>query len=124
SSCRTSLDAGELSTLPTIATIADGIDVKRPGELTFSIIQRLVDDVVLVNDEEIIAAVLLLMERNKLLVEGAGAVGVAALLSGMIKLKGKKVLVPLTGGNIDINLVGRFFENVLAVDGSFFIILS
>src|SRR5437763_13644646 len=98
SSCRTSLDAGELCTLPTITTIADGIAVKRPGELTFSIIQRLVDEVVLVNDEEIIAAVLLLMERNKLLVEGAGAVGVAALLSGTIKLNGTKVLVPLTGG--------------------------
>jgi len=122
SSCRTSLDAGELSTLPTIATIADGIAVKRPGELTFSIIQRLVDDVVLVNDEEIIAAVLLLMERNKLLVEGAGAVGVAALLSGTVKLKGKKVLVPLTGGNIDINLVGRFIEHGLAAAGRYFVI--
>jgi threonine dehydratase len=122
SSCRTSLDSGELSTLPTIATIADGIAVKRPGELTFSIIQRLVDDVVLVNDEEIIAAVLLLMERNKLLVEGAGAVGVAALLSGTVKLKGKKVLVPLTGGNIDINLVGRFIEHGLAAAGRYFVI--
>src|SRR5438552_6595958 len=100
-SCRTSLDTGELHTLQSITTIADGIAVKRPGSLTFSIIQRLVDDVVLVDDEEIISAVLLLMERNKLLVEGAGAVGLAALLSGTVKLKGKKVLVPLTGGNID-----------------------
>src|SRR2546427_7610337 len=122
SSCRTSLDAGELCTLPTITTIADGIAVKRPGELTFSLIQRLVDDVILVNDEEIIAAVLLLMERNKLLVEGAGAVGVAALLSGTVKLKGKKVLVPLTGGNIDINLVGRFIEHGLAAAGRYFVI--
>jgi threonine dehydratase len=120
-SCRTSLDAGELSTLPTIATIADGIAVKRPGTLTFSIIQRLVDDVVLVNDEAIISAVLLLMERNKMLVEGAGAAGVAALLSGMVKLKGKKVLVPLTGGNIDINLVSRFIEHGLAAAGRYFV---
>ncbi len=122
SSCRTSLDAGELCTLPTITTIADGIAVKRPGELTFSLIQRLVDDVILVNDEEIIAAVLLLMERNKLLVEGAGAAGVAALLSGTLELKGKKVIVPLTGGNIDINLVGRFIEHGLAAAGRYFVI--
>jgi threonine dehydratase len=121
-SCRSSLAAGALQSLPTIATIADGIAVKRPGTLTFSIIQRLVDEVVVVNDEAIISAVLLLMERNKMLVEGAGAVGVAALLSGAIKLPGKKVLVPLTGGNIDINLVGRFIEHGLAAAGRYFVI--
>src|SRR5205823_10226222 len=120
--CHASLEAGALQTLPTITTIADGIAVKRPGVLTFSIIQRLVDDVVLVDDEEIISAVLLLMERSKLLVEGAGAAGVAALLSGVIKLKGKKVLVPLTGGNIDINLVSRFIEHGLAAAGRYFVI--
>ncbi len=121
-SFRSSLDAGELRTTPAITTIADGIAVKRPGELTFSIIQRLVDDVVLVNDEAIIAAVLFLMERIKMLVEGAGAVGVAALLSGAVKLEGKKVLVPLTGGNIDINVVGRFIEHGLADAGRYFVI--
>lgn len=121
-SCRAALDAGELRTLPNIATIADGIAVKCPGALTFSIIQRLVDDVVVVDDEAIISAVLLLMERNKMLVEGAGAVGVAALLSGAIKLPGKKVLVPLTGGNIDINLVERFISHGLAAAGRYFVI--
>lgn len=121
-SLRASLDAGQLQTLPAITTIADGIAVKRPGELTFSIISRLVDDVVLVNDEEIIGAVLFLMERCKMLVEGAGAAGVAALLSGVVKLPGKKVLVPLTGGNIDINLVGRFIEHGLAAAGRYFVI--
>ena len=119
---RASLDAGEVSSVPTIATIADGIAVKRPGALTFSIIQRLVDDVVLVNDESIIGAVLFLMERCKMLVEGAGAAGVAALLSGAVTLPGKKVLVPLTGGNIDINLVGRFIEHGLAAAGRYFVI--
>jgi len=119
--CRASLDAGELRTLPSIATIADGIAVKRPGTLTFPIIQNLVDDVVMVNDEAIIGAVLLLMERCKMLVEGAGAAGVAAMLSGAIKLEGKKVLVPLTGGNIDINLVGRFIEHGLATAGRYFV---
>src|SRR6266513_4451043 len=120
--CRASLDAGELRTLPSIATIADGIAVKRPGTLTFPIIQNLVDDVVMVNDEAIIGAVLLLMERSKMLVEGAGAAGVAAMLSGAVELKGKKVLVPLTGGNIDINLVGRFIELGLAAAGRYFVI--
>lgn len=121
-SMHAALDAGELRTLPTIATIADGIAVKRPGDLTFEIIRQLVDDVVLVEDEAIISAVLFLMERNKMLIEGAGAVGVAALLSGTLKLPGKKVLVPLTGGNIDINLVGRFIEHGLAAAGRYFVI--
>jgi threonine dehydratase len=120
--CRASLDAGELRTLSSIATIADGIAVKRPGTLTFPIIQNLVDDVVMVNDEAIIGAVLLLMERSKMLVEGAGAAGVAAMLSGVVKLDGKRVLVPLTGGNIDINLVGRFIEHGLAAAGRYFVI--
>ena len=121
-SFRASLDAGELRTLPAITTIADGIAVKRPGALTYSIIEKLVDDVVLVKDEAIINAVLLLMERCKMLVEGAGAAGLAALLSGAIQLKGKKVLVPLTGGNIDINLVSRFIEHGLASAGRYFVI--
>nr|BBH94080.1 threonine ammonia-lyase [Thermogemmatispora argillosa] len=121
-SCRSSLDAGRPLELPSITTVADGIAVKRPGELTFSVIQRLVDDVVLVDDEAIISAVLFLMERCKMLVEGAGAAGVAALLSGTVKLPGKKVLVPLTGGNIDINLVGRFIEHGLAAAGRYFVI--
>jgi threonine dehydratase len=121
-SCKSALDSGELQTLPAITTIADGIAVKRPGALTFSIIQRLVDEVVVVDDEAIISAVLLLMERSKMLVEGAGAAGVAALLSGSVKLPGKKVLVPLTGGNIDINLVGRFIEHGLAAVGRYFVI--
>ena len=121
-SCCASLEAGTLQTLSTVTTIADGIAVKRPGALTFSIIQRLVDEVVPVKDEAIINAVLLLMERCKMLVEGAGAAGLAALLSGAVDLKGKKVLVPLTGGNIDINLVGRFIEHGLAAAGRYFVI--
>jgi len=121
-SIRTSLDTGGVATLPAITTIADGIAVKRPGALTYSIIEKLVDDVVLVNDEAIINTVLLLMERCKMLVEGAGAAGLAALMSGAIQLKGKKVLVPLTGGNIDINLVSRFIEHGLASAGRYFVI--
>ncbi|GCF06833.1 threonine ammonia-lyase [Dictyobacter arantiisoli] len=121
-SCLASLEAGSPISLPAITTIADGIAVKRPGDLTFSIIQKLVDEVVLVDDEATINAVLLLMERCKMMVEGAGAIGLASLLSGKVNLKGKKVLVPLTGGNIDINLVGRFIEHGLASAGRYFVI--
>jgi threonine dehydratase len=121
-SSRASLDHGSIKTLPAISTIADGIAVKRPGDLTFSVIQRLVDDIVVVEDEAIINAVLLLMERCKMLVEGAGATGLAAVLSGAVNLKGQKVLVPLTGGNIDINLVSRFIEHGLAAAGRYFVI--
>nr|WP_242527190.1 pyridoxal-phosphate dependent enzyme [Ktedonosporobacter rubrisoli] len=121
-STRASLDSGEPRALAAITTIADGIAVKSPGSITFPIIQHMVDEVVTVQDEDIIKAVILLMERCKMMVEGAGAVGLAALLSGAVKLKGKKVLVPLTGGNIDINLVGRFIEHGLAAAGRYFVI--
>ncbi|MBV8695509.1 MAG: threonine ammonia-lyase [Chloroflexi bacterium] len=120
-SCRISLDAGSPQTLPAITTVADGIATKSPGALTFSIIEHLVDDVVTISDEAIINAVLLLMERCKMMVEGAGAAGLAALLSRAVTLPGKKILVPLTGGNIDINLVSRFIEHGLAAAGRYFV---
>ena len=109
-SMHASLNAGQIQTLPALATIADGIAIKQPGKITFPLIQRLVDEVVVVEDEEIINAVLFLLERHKILVEGAGAAGVAALLSGTLHLSAKRVLFPLTGGNLDINLLGRFTE--------------
>ncbi|HEY7349605.1 MAG TPA: threonine ammonia-lyase [Ktedonobacterales bacterium] len=118
-SCRASLDVGEVVTLPAISTIADGIAVKRPGEITFPIIKELVDDVLLMSDEQIINAVLLLLERCKFLVEGAGAIGVAALLSGLINVKGHAVVCLLSGGNIDINLVSRFIQHGLSAAGRF-----
>src|SRR5579883_1261138 len=118
-SCRASLDVGEVVTLPTINTIADGIAVKRPGQITFPIIKELVDEVLLINDEQIINAVLLLLERCKFLVEGAGAIGVAALLSGLIDVKGHTVVCPLSGGNIDIKLVSRFIQHGLSAAGRF-----
>lgn len=118
-SCRASLDSGEIVSLPAISTIADGIAVKRPGQITFPIIKELVDDVLLISDEQIINAVLLLLERCKFLVEGAGAIGVAALLSGLIDVKGHTVICPLSGGNIDINLVSRFIQHGLSAAGRF-----
>jgi threonine dehydratase len=122
SSMRAALDAGQLVTLPSIATIADGIATKSAGALTFEIVRTLVDEVVTVDDEETIAAVLLLLERGKLLVEGAGAVGVAALLCGAVDLKGKRTAVVLSGGNIDMNLIGRFIQHGLSAQGRYLVI--
>jgi threonine dehydratase len=122
-SCRASLDAGELCLLPSINTIADGIALKSPGELTFSIIRELVDEVVTVEDEETMNAILLLQERCKLQVEGAGAVGLAALLRpGLLKLAGKEVVVLLSGGNIDMNLLGSFIAQGMFIQGRIAII--
>jgi threonine dehydratase len=121
-SMRAALDAGHLVTLPSIGTIADGIATRRAGDLTFAIVRELVDDVVTVDDEEIIHAVLLLMERCKLLVEGAGAAGLAALLSGKVDLAGKRTVVVLSGGNIDMNMVGRFIQHGLMAQGRYLVI--
>ena len=98
-------------------TIADGINVHRPGKLTGELISRFVDDVVLVNEEEIAEAILLLLERSKLVVEGAGAAGLAALLHGKISLPGKKVAVVISGGNVDINIVSIIIERGLVKSG-------
>src|SRR5262249_9704618 len=121
-SMRAALDAGRLVTLPSINTIADGIATKTAGAHTFAIVRQLVDEVVTVDDEEIIRAVLLLLERCKLLVEGAGAVGVAALLSGRLDLRGKKTVALLSGGNIDVNLLGKFIQHGLSAQGRYLVI--
>jgi threonine dehydratase len=99
-----SLVRGEPIEASSTLTIADGIAVKRPGGLTLQLIQRLVDDIVLVSEDEIAEAMALLMERCKLVVEGAGAVGVAALLAGKVPPKDVTVAV-LSGGNVDAGLL-------------------
>ncbi len=101
-----SLEAGHVVTASILPTIADGIAVARPGELTFPIIQEFVDDVITVSDDEIARALVVLLERAKLVVEPAGAVGVAAIIHGAIKATGKTVVV-LSGGNIDPLLMER-----------------
>lgn len=116
---RRSLDAGHLVKLDEASTIADGISVKRCGDYTFSITRDLVDDVVTVEEDEIIRTVLLLMERCKLVVEGAGAAGAAALLGGKLPIKGKRTVALLSGGNIDMTLVGRFIAHGLAIQGRY-----
>jgi threonine dehydratase len=121
---RASLDAGHPVQLDTLSTVADGIAVKSPGERTFAIARALVDDVVTIEDDDIIRTVLLLMERCKLVVEGAGAVGVAALLAGAVQAKGLQTAVVLSGGNIDMNLVGRFIAHGLAIQGRYLALRS
>ncbi|MGE0712509.1 MAG: threonine ammonia-lyase [Planctomycetota bacterium] len=117
-SMRESLRAGEPATLPPAVTIADGIAVKRPGVLTFPIVRRHVDRVVTVSDEEIAGAILFLLEREKVLAEGAGAAGVAALLANKVAdLARKKVVVVVSGGNLDMTLLSRVIERGLVSDG-------
>jgi len=113
-----SLRAGRPVRLPSYATIADGVAVGRPGDLTFAHVSKLVDDVVTVTDEDISQALLMLLERIKLVVEPAGAVAVAALLSGAVKVEPPVVAV-LSGGNIDPLLMLRVIEHGLAAAGRF-----
>lgn len=87
--------------LPSVSTIADGIAVKQPGEITFHYTQKYVDELILVTEEEIIAGILFMLERAKIMTEGAGVVGIAALLAAKIKLPRQKVAVVVSGGNID-----------------------
>ncbi len=99
-------------------SIADGIAVKRIGDRNFEIIERLVEDVVLVEEEEIAAAVLMLLERKKILAEGAGAVPVAALLNGAVRIPaGKKAVLVISGGNVDSPLLGRIIQKGLLKNG-------
>jgi threonine dehydratase len=98
---RRSLAAGERVRLPGVPrTIADGLQLDQPGELTFEVNRRLVDEVVAVSDEQIVEAMRVLFERCKLVVEPSGAVGVAAILSGVIDVEGRRVGVILSGGNV------------------------
>lgn len=104
--------------LPAASTLADGIRVRKVGELTFPICQRLVNEWISLTDNEIALAVLHLMEQEKIVAEGAGAISVAALLSGkMGSLKGKKVCAFIGGGNIDLTLLTRILERGMAETG-------
>ncbi len=113
-----SLAAGEPVRLPSFGTIADGIAVGRPGELTFQHVRALVDEVVTVREEDISRALLMLLERGKQVVEPAGAVGAAALLAGVVDVEAPVVTV-LSGGNIDPLLMLRVIEHGLAAAGRY-----
>jgi threonine dehydratase len=108
---------GRPVTLSPAKTIADGIAVRRAGERTLPLVQKYVDEIVTVEEEEIANAILLLLEREKTLAEGAGAAAIAALLNHKLPLTGKKVAVLVCGGNIDVTLLARIIERGLVKDG-------
>ncbi len=116
-SMKAAVAAGRPVTLESAKTIADGIAVRRAGDCTLPLVQKYVDDIVTVEEEEIANAILLLLEREKTLAEGAGAAAIAAVLNRKIELHNKRVAVLVCGGNIDVTLLSRIIERGLVKDG-------
>ncbi|MBR3987783.1 MAG: threonine ammonia-lyase [Clostridia bacterium] len=112
-----SLKAGKIECLKSVQTIADGIAVKEPGENTFAIASEYVDDVVLVSDDEVASAILALIEKQKMIAEGAGATAVAAVMFDKLPLKGKRVVCVVSGGNIDVTSLSRVIDRGLLNSG-------
>ncbi|MBQ8428308.1 MAG: threonine ammonia-lyase, partial [Clostridia bacterium] len=116
-SMRNSVHDGQIEELTTVSTVADGIAVKKPGNLTYKLCQKYVDDIVTVTDDEISAAILALMEQHKLVTEGAGAVAVAAAMFGKVPVQGQKTVCLLSGGNIDVTILSRVIKRGLIMSG-------
>lgn len=116
-SMQQSLAHGQIEMLEGVSTIADGIAVKEPGEHTFEVCQKYVDEIVTVTDDEISTAILMLIEQQKLIAEGAGAVSVAAALFDKVPVKGKKVICLVSGGNIDVTILSRVIKRGLLKSG-------
>ena len=116
-SMKNSVDHGAIETLSSVSTIADGIAVKQPGDLTYDFCQKYVDEIVTVTEDEISAAILALMERQKLVAEGAGAVAVAAAMFDKVDLTGKKAVCVVSGGNIDVTILSRVIKRGLLMSG-------
>jgi threonine dehydratase len=114
---RAALQAGHPVTMPPAATIADGIAVGQVGRQTFDIAARGVDEVVTASEEELANAILLLLEIEKTVVEGAGAAPLAALVNRSLGLAGARVVLVLSGGNIDVTMLSRIIERGLVKDG-------
>lgn len=112
-----SLEDGHLGRLSSVSTIADGIAVKEPGNLTYDLCSKYVDRIITVSDDEICAAILLLLEKHKLIAEGAGAVSVAAAMFGGLPLEGKKVACVVSGGNVDVTILNRIINRGLQMNG-------
>ncbi|MDD3394343.1 MAG: threonine ammonia-lyase [Anaerotignum sp.] len=108
---------GKIETLSEVSTVADGIAVKQPGDKTFEMCQKYVDGIVTVSEEEIASAILLLLEKHKMVAEGAGAVSVAAAMYNKVDMKGKKTVCLISGGNVDINILDRIIDKGLQVNG-------
>jgi threonine dehydratase len=116
-SMKVAVEKGKPVTLESAKTIADGIAVRRAGDKTLPLVQKYVDDIVTVEEEEIANAILLLLEREKTLAEGAGAAAIAAVLNRKLTLQDKRVAVLVCGGNIDVTLLARIIERGLVKDG-------
>ena len=112
-----SVGSGKIERLGAVATIADGIAVKQPGELTFEMVNQYVDDIALVTEDEIASAILALIEKQKMIAEGAGAVSVAAAMFNKFPIQGKKVVSLVSGGNIDVTSLNRVIERGLLTSG-------
>ncbi len=108
---------GQIERLDTVGTIADGIAVKQPGDLTFEMVSKYVDDIALVTEDEISSAILALIEKQKMIAEGAGAVSVAAAMFNKFPVQGKKVVSLVSGGNIDVTSLSRVIERGLMKSG-------
>lgn len=112
-----SINNGKIECLSSVSTIADGIAVKQPGENTFELINNYVDDIALVTDDEISSAILALIEKQKMIAEGAGAVSVAAAMFDKFPIGGKRVVSVVSGGNIDVTSLSRVIERGLMKSG-------
>ena len=112
-----SIQDGKIECLDSVSTIADGIAVKEPGPHTFAYCQKYVDEIVTVTDDEISAAILSLIEKQKLIAEGAGAASVAAAMFNKVPIKGKKVICLVSGGNIDVTILSRVIKRGLLMSG-------
>ena len=112
-----SVHDSRIEELESVSTIADGIAVKKPGDLTYEICTKYVDEIVTVTDDEISAAILALMEQHKLVTEGAGAVAVAAAMFGKVDIENKKTVCVLSGGNIDVTILSRVIKRGLLMSG-------
>lgn len=112
-----SINQGRITTLDTVSTIADGIAVKQPGQNTFDLVNKYVDDIALVTEDEISSAILSLIEKQKMIAEGAGAVSVAAAMFEKLPLAGKKVVSVVSGGNVDVTSLNRIINRGLAKTG-------
>lgn len=112
-----SVRSGHIGSLESVSTIADGIAVKTPGEHTFELVQKYVDDIALVTEDEISSAILALIEKQKMIAEGAGAVSVAAAMFNKFPIQGKKVVSIVSGGNIDVTILSRVIERGLMKSG-------
>ena len=103
--------------LPSVATVADGIAVKEPGKITFETCSNYVDEIVTVSEDEICAAILKLIESEKMVAEGAGAASVAAVMYNKVPVKGKKTICVVSGGNIDVTILNRVINRGLVKSG-------